>query len=274
VTIANRPLPPARALPDALPGRVLDQARLTSNATLVSRHDLTESLGVFTLERDEPLQRFEAGQYVSVGITVGGRLLQRPYSVVSLTNGSRQAELLVKRLASGDFSPRLWRLGPGTRLRVGAARGLFKWSSSGESQSIFVAAGTGVAPFVAMLDELRQSGTRHRVTVIQASSYADELAFGSRMANCESGSLTVDYRPTISRPADPRNAGWDGRIGRAEEQLALLLGELGSGSGLPIVYLCGGGATVEACSRVLTTAGVVPDRIRSEKFHQTEASAM
>ena len=94
MTITARPVRQARALPlPELPRRARDEARLTTNATLVAREDATDSLAVFTLELDEPLEPFAPGQYVSVGIVDGGQLLQRPYSVVSLTRGGRSIEL-------------------------------------------------------------------------------------------------------------------------------------------------------------------------------------
>jgi len=93
-----------------------------------------------------------------VGVIAGGRLLQRTYSVVSLDGRGRVIELLIKRLADGQLSPVLWQLGPGARLHVGPARGLFTWPGGDTYEHVFVAAGTGIAPFVAMLDEARRVG--------------------------------------------------------------------------------------------------------------------
>ena len=274
MTITSRPLPPPRALPPSrLPGRARD-ARLATNATLIARDDATDSLAAFTLERDEPLAPFAAGQYVSVGIVDGGQLLQRPYSVVSLSRGGRFIELLVKRLADGALSPRLWRLVPGSRLRVGPARGLFSWTPDNGPDHVFVAAGTGIAPFIAMLNEAREESGPHRITLVHAVSYADELLFGRRIDAIASDGLEVVYRPSVSRPNDPRNAAWQGVVGRAEDLVRRLVVDPAFDRERLTVYLCGGGAMVEECSRIIVEHGLPTERILTEKFHLATSTAM
>ena len=53
------------------------------NASLVRRVDETESLAYFWVRFDGEPTPFEAGQYMTIGVMAGEKMLQRPYSVAS-----------------------------------------------------------------------------------------------------------------------------------------------------------------------------------------------
>ena len=94
---------------------------------------------------------------------------------------------------------------------------------AGDAASVLmVGSGTGVAPFVSMLRELRAQdagGDGRRYTLIHAARTEVELAYHSALFEIEAaGRFDFLYLPTVSRPpqgADPaRDAGRDPRIGR------------------------------------------------------------
>ena len=63
--------------------RVIDPDAPQYNATLVRREDQHESLAYFWVRMDGEATPFEAGQYMTIGVMVDGRIVQRPYSVAS-----------------------------------------------------------------------------------------------------------------------------------------------------------------------------------------------
>jgi ferredoxin-NADP reductase len=85
-------------------------ARPVPNATLVAREDLTLAVARFVVRPDEGPLPFRPGQYLSLGLDVGERLLHRPYSTASPV-GSRDLEFLVRLVVGGELTPRLWRSG-------------------------------------------------------------------------------------------------------------------------------------------------------------------
>ena len=125
-----------------------------------------------------------------------------------------------------------------------------------------------------MLHQARDEPGAHRITLIHAVSFADELVFGARIAAFASDGLEVVYRPSLSRPTDPRNAAWQGAVGRAEDQVRRLVDDQAFEIEQSTVYLCGGGAMVEECTRILADYGLPSDRIRSEKFHLARSAAV
>jgi ferredoxin-NADP reductase len=262
-TTIGRPLPAlrGRALPDR-PTRAAPQA----NATLLQHIDFTESLADFHLQLDAPLAPFLPGQYVSVGVIDGADVVQRPYSVVSLDSSRRRIELFVRRIPGGNLSSRFWDLPVGARVRVGPARGMFTTDPT-DRRRLFVATGTGLAPFLAMLEASFASGDQVATTLIHGASYADELAYAGRLADWVAGGLALDYRPTVSRSGDPRNRDWFGLTGRADAQLERALAQGGPALGATRAYLCGNPAMVDSCRRQLMGAGFSAAEIRTELFH-------
>ena len=90
---------------------------------------------------------------------------------------------------------------------------------------IFVATGTGVAPFVSMIRELSHSEAGSaRYTLIHGSRKAEELGYHKELSGlAASGKLNLLYIPTISRPsAGDRNENSTGK-GRAGNLLRRLL---------------------------------------------------
>jgi ferredoxin-NADP reductase len=269
MTIIGRPLPERPPFPPgSLPPVKRSRPHAQPNATLVSREEITATLGVFVVVVDSPVASLRAGQYVSLGIASGNELVQRPYSVVSCTLEASRLELLVRRLPDGRFSNLLWELSVGDRLVVGPPKGLFTLDRDDRRPRLMVGTGTGLAPLVAMLDQANQAGDLVPMVLIHGASFADELAFDERISSWIRDGLPVDYRPTVSRPTEPRNKSWSGRTGRVDTQLGALLDEwrwLRAGGS--VAYLCGSPEMVSDCYRLLVAAGFAEADIRVELFH-------
>jgi len=104
------------------------------NASLIRREDATESLSTFWVRFDGDATPFESGQYMTIGVFVeapemptGVRIVQRPYSVasdpgVAATEGY---EMYVRLVDGGAFTPLLWRLPVGHRMRMIGPKGKF-----------------------------------------------------------------------------------------------------------------------------------------------------
>ena len=67
----------------AEPGGVIATDDERYNATLIQRVDQHESLGYFWVKFDGEPTPFEPGQYMTIGVFIDGRIVQRPYSVAS-----------------------------------------------------------------------------------------------------------------------------------------------------------------------------------------------
>ena len=63
--------------------RPIDPDAPQYNATLVRREDENESLAYFWVRFDGDPTPFESGQYMTIGVMIDGKIVQRPYSVAS-----------------------------------------------------------------------------------------------------------------------------------------------------------------------------------------------
>lgn len=213
-TDGRRPLPSMRPLPVRVPGvRVTPTAG--DNATVVGREDLTPSVARFRIRPDVLPPHVEPGQYLSLGLVVDGRIVQRPYSTATRAGAHEELEFLVRLVPGGTFTPLLWTLGVGDRLRIGRPKGLFSRIPGDDRTHLFIATGTGLAPFVGMIDTFIGEPDAPRTVVIHGVSHVAELAYRERLERW-AAQAPVRYVPSISRPHDPSNAGWNGWTGRVD----------------------------------------------------------
>jgi ferredoxin-NADP reductase len=150
------------------------------NATIVERDDLTEDIARFTVRPDDEVPPFRPGQYLALGLRIDDRLVQRPYSTASRATSDETLEFLIRRVPGGALTPRLWAAPGGGRVRLGRPKGLFTLLPDDSRTQLFVATGTGLAPFMAMLDELLARPVPPRVGIVHGVARATELGYRGR----------------------------------------------------------------------------------------------
>jgi ferredoxin--NADP+ reductase len=222
--------------------RVIERDAESYNATLVRREDLTDELAYFWVKMDGPAIPFEPGQYMTTGVMTEGRILQRPYSVASPPSvaDTEGYEFFVRHVPIVRFTTALWRLPVGHRMRIIGPKGRFMLEPDDDRTHLYVSTGTGIAPFISMIKETIAKGAPRRTVLLNGCSYADELGYRDQIdAWVADPKAKLSYVPTISRPADPRNAGWEGHTGRAEQVIGDVCRQFGLKPDRTVVYICG-----------------------------------
>lgn len=229
----------------------------TDNARIAERTLLTEAIGLFRVIPDDVPIPFVPGQYVTVGLTVEATTVQRPYSVASSARRLADGyELYVRLVPDGALTPHLFRARTGDRVSLRRPKGRFTLRDDDERVHLFVATGCGLAPFMSMLRTLDDDGTPRPVILLHGVSYADELGYREEIERlAASPRWSLRYVPTVSRPRDPRNAGWSGRTGRVEVVLPSLISELDLAPTTAVAYVCGNPEMTRAVERILGQAG-------------------
>src|SRR5579884_1380889 len=103
---------------------------------------------VFEVAGAEKLD-FKPGQFVSFTEVLHDKKVTRAYSIASPPDGNR-FELCLNRVQEGMFSPWLFAMKPGDEVEMKGPLGYFVVRNPGRDV-IFVATGTGIAPFRSML---------------------------------------------------------------------------------------------------------------------------
>jgi len=247
----------------------IDPAAAVYNARLVRREDATESLGSFWVRFDGDPTPFEPGQYMTIGVMVDGKLVQRPYSVASPPSvaGDDGYEFYVRLVQGGTFTPILWELPVGHGMRMIGPKGKFMLRPDDDRTHVFISSGTGNAPFISMMRQLLADGRPRPAVLLNGVSHAHELGYRELLEDWQaSGTYPVTFVPTVSRPADPLNASWMGRTGRVETILGPVLDELGLSPANSIAYICGNPDMIVSAEETLLGRGYPEDQVLKELY--------
>ena len=264
----------------AAPGGVIATEDERYNAALVSRVDQHDSLAYFWVRFDAEPTPFEPGQYMTIGVFVEGeagappRIVQRPYSVASppAVAGSDGYEMYVRLVEGGLFTPLLWRLPVGHRMRMIGPKGKFTLEPDDDRTHLFISSGTGNAPFVAMMRQLLIDGAPRKTVFLNGVSHERDLGYRSlvdgweRDSHAGSGGYPVTFIPTVSRPKAPENAGWNGRTGRVESIVAPVCDELGLTPDDTIAYICGNPDMILEAEETLHRRGFPEPQVKKELY--------
>ncbi len=252
----------------AIPGAIAHDAP-QYNARLVRRVDDNESLARFWVRFDGDPVPFLPGQYMTIGVVVGERIVQRPYSVASDPGvaGSEGYEFYVRLVGEGTFTPLLWELPEGHPMRMIGPKGKFTLAADDERIHLFISSGTGNAPFIAMMRALLREGRPRRVVFLNGVSYETDLGYRDLVEDWErSGEYPVTFVPTVSRPSHPSNAGWTGRTGRVETIVEPVVREMGLTPDNAIAYICGNPDMIINAEATLLALGFPETQVKKELY--------
>ncbi|MCB1956218.1 MAG: ferredoxin--NADP reductase [Rhodocyclaceae bacterium] len=221
---------------------------------VAARRAWTETHISLGIEADLPV--FEPGQFVRLGLDIDGETVGRPYSLVN-PPGAGLLEVYFDVVPGGPLSPRLAALAPGDRLRVGSAPyGFMVLSELPEGRDLWLlATGTGVGPFVSILESQAAWGRFENLRLVHGVRRASELAYRDRLlAMEERHGGRFRYLPFVTREAC--DFALPGRI-----PAAIGDGRLAAWAGLPLdprharLMLCGNPGMVAGALEALAPAG-------------------
>ena len=242
------------------PAALIYGAELRSLPAVVAGLDWPSlSVAKLTLELPEEAKfSFRSGQYVR--IKVPGAAEWRSYSMASTPRELPRMEFLIRILNGGLVSEYL-RGGChlGDEVMIQGPMGAFILHP-GRTPQIFVAGGTGLAPILAMLDEIRYRPGR-RPSMLLSFGCASEQQFFYR----DEVELRQWWMPELRvfLSADQVDNPDSGLL-RGTPVAALALERITDPQA--VAYLCGPPPMIEAARRRLLEMGVAPERIYAEQF--------
>lgn len=155
----------------------------------------------------------------------------------------------------------LFDLKPGDEVDMSEPLGYFTLRQPAR-RSVFVATGTGIAPFRSMLlDHLPR--THPHITLLFGARCERGLLYRKELEQLAEQYEDFRFLPTISRPGES----WKGRVGRVQTHLdeALALGTPGDLASVD-VYICGLKEMVDDVRRELKRRGFDRRQIIYEKY--------
>lgn len=226
-------------------------------ATVLEFHDIAPEVRHFVFEVSAVEQlHFKPGQFVSFNATINGKKITRPYSIVSLPHGNR-FELCLNLVHGGAFTPHLFEMKPGDSIEMSAPLGFFVIRDPAK-EAVFIATGTGIAPFRAMApDYLSHPHARH-LTLIFGVRHASTIYYRDDFEALASKYSNFRFWPTLSRA----ESSWTGRTGHVQAYLAEAIGDRRDLD----FYICGLKAMVDGVRAILKGLGFDRKQIIFEKY--------
>jgi all-trans-retinol 13,14-reductase len=202
-------------------------------AVLVSRQALTPSIWKLEFKTDEPISA-GPGQYAQLRVAP---FEWRYYSIAKTEK--KHFTLVVSTATGGDGSIFANTAELGTETEVELPFGAYQLQRN-SNRKVFIATGTGLAPFLPMFDTLALNGELKTA----------ELLFGCKYTRDD---ITQYFsflpKKTICATGEPAAEGiYHGRVTKA-------LGEIEFEAATTDFYLCGSPAMVADCQTILTLAG-------------------
>jgi benzoate/toluate 1,2-dioxygenase reductase subunit len=228
-----------------------EQSRFAATVSKIEPHN--DAAVVLELDVEATAPVFLPGQYVN--IDVPGSAQHRSYSFSSAPGESR-IRFLIKKIPGGVMSTWLESACPGDRVELTGPLGSF-YLRAVERPLLFLAGGTGLAPFLAMLEVLARVASQQKVHLIYGVTRDLDLvqvdaldAYAAKLPNFSYATVVAD-----ADSAHPRK-GWVTQHIPAE---ALNEGDVD-------VYLCGPPPMVDAVRQYFDDNGMKPNSFHYEKF--------
>lgn len=252
-----------------LPFKLLERTELNHNTRLLR----------FALQSPKHVLGLPVGQHVFVSASIGGRLVMRAYTPVSVNADKGVFDLLIKVYfrgtdpefpLGGAMSQHLDTLRPGDTIDVKGplghidylGRGAFDISSAKVrvTRVAMVAGGTGITPMYqllrAMLDD---SADTTRIWLLYANRSEDDILLAAELGALAAAHPTrFTLVHTLSRPS----AAWTGCTGRVSAEMvtkhmppALVDGDAA------LAFLCGPGGLQDSCYRHFYALGYPDERV-------------
>ena len=182
------------------------------NGRLSRWEEVSPGLAIVGVQALEEAFPFEPGQYATLGLMGPEKLVQRPMSISSSADDLSEYEFFIRLVDSGGFTPLLWERKVGDAINIKGPKGRFLLQDDGR-RALFVASGTGLAPFISMIETLRGRDEARDVVLLHGVSHDHDLAWREQLSElANGGGFPLRYAGTISRPQG--SPGWAGLTGR------------------------------------------------------------
>jgi ferredoxin/flavodoxin---NADP+ reductase len=237
-------------------------AAIGSERVLAVRH-WTDTQFTFTTTRDRGL-RFENGQFVMVGLTLGSRALLRAYSIAS-ANHEEHLEFLSIKVPGGPLTSQLQHVRAGDEVLVSRkpTGSLLLADVRPGTRLYLLSTGTGAAPFMSIIKDWEVYQRFERVILVHGVRWAKETAVVRHQIETLRGHellgadvrARLSYYPTVTR---------EPHVNRGRLTALLDSGRLYRDLGLPPLdpgvdraMVCGSAAMLADVSALLEARGFV-----------------
>ena len=201
---------------------------------------------------------FIPGQFVAVLCPQEGKIVRRAYSIASPPEVKDHIDLVIKRVEGGLVTNWFWTFKQGSHLRVHGPFGKFVLPERVDFDIIFVAVGTGIAPFRSMTHHLLRKGFQKKIGLLFGSRYEAMIPYHAEWLDLAQKYPNFTYIPTISRPTPA----WKGETGYVQTKIEKFFPDPKNKR----IYICGLNEMIEAVQETAYKLGFQKEQVFYEKY--------
>ncbi|MCK5803980.1 MAG: 2Fe-2S iron-sulfur cluster binding domain-containing protein [Lentisphaeria bacterium] len=184
----------------------------------------------------------------------------RAYSIASDPTDTDHLDLLIRRVPKGICTTWVFEhLKEGNEVLFNGSHGDFRLSGT-DAPMIFIAGGSGMAPFRSMLLDMRNRGVTRPCRYFFGAVKPRDMFYLEEMKELEVALPDFRFIPALGAP-EPGD-GWDGETGLVTDVVTRHFPDC---SGME-AYLCGSPGMINACIKTLTGNGMPEENIFYDKF--------
>lgn len=230
---------------------------------LMRREEVAEGTMAFHFEKPSGFN-FKAGQFADVTLTdppeTDAEGNTRTFSIAS---PPFENELIfTTRMRDTAFKRSLKKVPLATAVKIGSAAGSFTLHKNPAKAAVFLAGGIGITPFLSILRQADRDRLPQKLYLFYSNRRPEDAAFLDTLQTLERTNPNFRLICTMTEMSKSKKE-WTGETALIDkEMLSKYLATLQG----PIYYIAGPPPMVAGVRKMLVTAGVDEDDIRTEDF--------
>ncbi len=166
------------------------------------------------------------------------------------------------RMRDTAFKRSLKRVPPATEVKIGSSAGSFTLHKNPAKPAVFLAGGIGITPFLSIVRQADHDCLAHKLYLFYSSRRPEDAAFLDTLQTLEKTDTNFRLICTMTEMSKSKKE-WKGETRLIDKEM--LSRHLATLQG-PIYYSAGPPAMVAGMRKMLVSAGVDEDDIRTEDF--------
>ncbi len=201
---------------------------------------------------------FKAGQFVQMFIPLDGKIRRTSYSIASPPYHHEFFELCVTLVETGVSSPFLHKLKAGDTIQAMGPLGKFTMPEPLARDPVFIATGSGIAPFRSMILDQLNKKTNRNLYLVFGNRYVNDIIYQLEWEELARQHPNLKVLHTLSRA----DATWKGKRGYVQDAIEGFVPDVKTKD----YYICGLVKMIDAVQEKLIALGVPKEQINFERY--------
>lgn len=242
-------------------------------ATLEKAYMLSPRVKHFIFKIDqESLFDYIPGQFITIHFEKNGKSIKRSYSIANSPQQDNFIEFAAGHVENGPGTELLFNLQPGDSLQLSGPFGRLTLKDNHYKRYILAATSTGVTPYRAMLEELKnrlKNQPELQVLIIMGAQKSCDILYAENFYQLvKQFPQQVIFRAQLSQTLSEelKENQYKGYVQHAFDHINLNPAE-------DIIYLCGNPGMIDESFQILKDKAFTPQQIIREKYISSPSSA-